>query len=121
MTSKVQIYSYPLCTTCKRALKWLQENDIEYELFDITKFPPTKEILIKAMSQIEKRKTLFNTSGLSYRKLGSKVVDAMSDMEAIEALHADGKLIKRPFLISANKNNYLIGFKSEDWNKFFFG
>jgi len=114
MTCEVVLYSYPACTTCKKALKWLRENQIEYRLVDITQSPPSKEILIKAIEQLGSRKSLFNTSGLSYRALGSKVVRAMNDVEAIEALISDGKLIKRPFLITG-KGKILVGFKTEFW------
>ena len=60
------------------------------------------------------RKLLLNTSGLSYRALGAAAVRAMSDDEILDALAADGKLIKRPFVISAD-NNFLVGFRPEVW------
>ena len=115
MTSNVRIYSYSSCTTCKKALKWLNENKIEYELIDIVLCPPSKEILIDAISQLGERKKIFNTSGVSYRSLGSEVVKAMSDSEALEALAVDGKLIKRPFLITET-GKILVGFKPELWS-----
>ena len=115
MTSNVRIYSYSSCTTCKKALKWLIENKIEYELIDIALCPPNKEILIDAISQLGERKKIFNTSGVSYRSLGSEVVKAMSDSEALEALAIDGKLIKRPFLITET-GKILVGFKPELWS-----
>ena len=115
MTSNVRIYSYSSCTTCKKALKWLTENKIEYELIDIALCPPSKEILIDAISQLGERKKIFNTSGVSYRSLGSEVVKAMSDSEALEALAIDGKLIKRPFLITET-GKILVGFKPELWS-----
>ena len=114
MTHTVRIYSYSACTTCKRALKWLNDNNIEYYLLDIIQTPPAKEMLIKAFQQLGVRKKLFNTSGLSYRNLGAKVVQAMSDAEAMEALVSDGKLIKRPFLIT-QEGQVLVGFKPEIW------
>ena len=117
MTSNVRIYSYSSCTTCKKALKWLTENKIEYELIDIALCPPNKEILIDAISQLGERKKIFNTSGLSYRKLGSKLVKAMSDSEAIEALAVDGKLIKRPFAIT-QEGRILVGFSPSIWGEF---
>jgi len=38
----------------------------------------------------------------------------MSDQEALAALAADGKLIKRPFAITAS-GTPLVGFKPEEW------
>ena len=115
MTSTIRIFSYSACTTCKKALKWLDENQIDYQLIDIVQCPPDKDILSVAIKQLGNRKKVFNTSGLSYRNLGSKVVQSMSDDEAIQALASDGKLIKRPFLIT-DKGQILVGFKPDNWS-----
>ena len=60
------------------------------------------------------RKRLFNTSGQSYRALGSAAVQAMDDAQALAALAADGKLVKRPFLIT-DAGQVVTGFKPEEW------
>ena len=31
----LKVYCYSRCTTCKKALKWLDENNIAYTLIDI--------------------------------------------------------------------------------------
>ena len=118
MSTQTRVYSYSSCTTCKKALKWLRENKIDFQLIDIVQETPSKDLLIEAINQIGNRKGLFNTSGISYRSLGAKVVKAMSDKEALDALVADGKLIKRPFLIT-QEGKILVGFKSEEWEKAF--
>ena len=92
-----------------KALKWLNDHQIAFKLIDIALSPPKKEILIDAISQLGDRKKIFNTSGLSYRKLGASFVKAMSDSEAIAALAADGKLIKRPFLITSKGEIHNLG------------
>ena len=114
MTTNVQVYSYPLCSTCRKAIRWLDENNITFDLLDIVKTPPTKDLLLKAIDQLESRKKIFNTSGASYRNLGAKYFQALNDEEVLEALASDGKLIKRPFLIT-EKGKILIGFKPEVW------
>ena len=114
MISKVLLYSYSRCSTCRKAIKWLDSNDIPYQLFDIVSDPPPREILMKALNQFSNRKKLLNTSGMSYRELGAKVVDLMSDEELLESLLNDGKLIKRPFVI-VNQETILVGFKLDEW------
>ena len=56
----------------------------------------------------------FNTSGQSYRALGAAVVKAMTDDEALDALVAYGRLIKRPFVVAPD-GQVLVGFKPEVW------
>jgi arsenate reductase len=59
-------------------------------------------------------KRLFNTSGQSYRALGAAAVAAMDEAEALAALAADGKLIKRPLVFTA-RGDVLVGFKPQEW------
>ena len=113
--ASVQVFSFNRCSTCRKALAWLTEKGIDHDVIDITEKPPTRDQLLKAMHQFGDRKTLFNTSGQSYRALGAATVKAMSDDQALDALAADGKLIKRPFLIRPS-GDFLVGFKPEVWS-----
>ena len=118
MSQRLRIYSYPQCGTCRKALQWLAQQGFfvsegNLELVNITEQPPSLEELSTAFAQLG-RKRLFNTSGQSYRALGSATVAAMDDTAALAALAADGKLIKRPFAITA-AGTALVGFKPEEW------
>ncbi|WP_300854509.1 Spx/MgsR family RNA polymerase-binding regulatory protein [uncultured Clostridium sp.] len=108
---------YPKCTTCKKAKKFLQENNIEFNNRDITIENPTIEELEEwiNLSGLEVKK-FFNTSGVLYRemKLKDKIKD-MSKEEMIKLLATDGKLVKRPLLIC--KDKVLVGFKEEQYKE----
>ena len=112
----MKLFSYSLCSTCRRAIKWLKHNDIKFELIDILISPPSKEMLISASEQYGDRKYILNTSGLVYRSIGSEVIKKMSDNELFEKLFIEPKLIKRPFLFKSNKL-VLVGFKEENWSE----
>jgi len=109
-----RLYSYGPCSTCRKALSWLKERQINVELIDITTTPPSLGELEQALAQLGNRSRLFNTSGQSYRALGSATVKAMDDAQALAALAQDGKLIKRPLLITAH-GRITTGFKPEEW------
>jgi arsenate reductase len=118
VSQALRIYSYAKCGTCRKALQWLAQQGFSVEsstleLVDITEHPPGLEELRQAFAALG-RKRLFNTSGQSYRALGSAAVAAMSDDQALSALAADGKLIKRPFAITPS-GQALVGFKPEEW------
>ena len=108
---------YPKCSTCKKAKKWLEENNIEYIDRNIVEETPTIEELtewIKISNQDIKK--WFNTSGLKYKELNLKEkLLTISDKEKIELLASDGMLIKRPLLIS--DKGIFIGFKEENWKR----
>jgi arsenate reductase len=71
-------------------------------------------VLEEALKQLGARSRLFNTSGQRYRALGAQRVAAMDDDAALDALAADGMLIKRPFLITA-EGRIVTGFRAQEW------
>jgi arsenate reductase len=115
----VKLYSYERCGTCRKARAWLREHGISVATVDITREPPTMAELRLALDQLG-RQRLFNTSGQSYRALGATTVAAMDDEQALMALAADGKLIRRPFLIT-EQDQVLTGFRPEEWQQLLLG
>ena len=113
----MKIYCYPKCTTCKKALKWLDERGISYELTDISRENPTEEQLRQwyAKSGLPLKK-FFNTSGMIYKNMGlSKKLPEMSEDEQLALLATDGMLVKRPLVI--DDNFVLTGFREADWEQ----
>ena len=112
-----KIYCYSKCTTCKKALKWLDDNKITYTVIDIKEDHPDEETL----RQLHKKsglplKRFFNTSGQLYREMElSKKLPDMSEDEMFKLLASDGMLVKRPLLITDDK--VLTGFKEADWRE----
>jgi len=110
----MKIYQYPKCSTCRKAVKFLKENAIEFEEINIVEMPPTIVELKRMLLALGDRKKLFNTSGLQYRELQLKdKLPEMSDEEALVLLADNGMLIKRPFLLG--NNVALVGFKEDLW------
>ncbi len=108
---------YPKCTTCKKAQKWLKDNNVEYVLRDIKEDNPTFDEL-KAWYNLsgQSLRKFFNTSGLLYRSLELKdKLPSMSEEEMLNLLSSDGMLVKRPLLIS--DEFVLIGFKESQWQE----
>lgn len=111
----LRVYQYPKCSTCRKALKWLDAKDIAHTDVDITETPPSKAELEKMLAHYDgDLRRLFNTSGQMYRAL--KIKDRLSAMkraEAIDLLAANGMLIKRPFVLTDDVG--LVGFKEDEW------
>ena len=112
--SKVFI-NYPKCSTCKKAEKFLKENNIEFINRNIVEENPSAEELALWMekSGLEPRK-FFNTSGVLYKEMNLKdKVKTASEDELLDILSSNGMLVKRPLLIK--EDLVLIGFKEEEW------
>lgn len=113
----LKIYCYSKCTTCKKAIKFLNDKNIGYELKDIITEHPNKlemkQIIINSGLDI---KSFFNTSGNLYKELNLK--EKLKDMDfdsKIDLLVSNGMLIKRPLVVA--KNFVLLGFKENQWKQ----
>lgn len=109
------LFQYPKCTTCKKAVKWLDDNNVSYTSRNIKEEKPRFEELceLHKKSGLPVRK-FFNTSGILYRSMALKdKLDNMTDEEMLELLSTDGMLVKRPILVT--DNTVLVGFKESVW------
>ena len=113
----VKVYCYSKCSTCKKALKWLDKNGVAHEVIDIKTENPDEEALRKyhSMSGLP-LKRFFNTSGMQYRDLElAKKLPDMSEDEQFALLATDGMLVKRPLLVG--DDFVLTGFREPEWSE----
>ena len=113
----LQIYTLKTCDSCRKATKWLSENQIPFKEIAIRETPPSHTDLKRALANLDGDiRKLFNTSGQDYRSLKLKEkLPTLSNAQALDLLANNGNLIKRPFLISKSKT--LVGFHPETWTK----
>lgn len=113
----VLFIEYPKCTTCKRAKKFLQENNIEFIDRHIVEENPTKEELKEWLNKSGlKINKFFNSSGVLYREMKLKdKVKTLGEDELLNILSSNGMLVKRPLII--NDDIVLVGFKEEEWKE----
>lgn len=110
------VLCYDRCSTCRKALKWLDEHRIAYEPRDIAGQNPSRKELEKFYKASGLPLTrFFNTSGKKYRELNLKEkLKTMSEEEMLDLLASDGMLVKRPIL--TEDSLVLVGFKEADWS-----
>jgi len=111
----MRIYVHHNCNSCKKALKWLAQKEVQIEVVNLLEKTPSLEEFEK-MTGFQKGnlKKLFNTSGQLYREKGLKdQVNGLSTEDVYQILSEEGMLVKRPFLISEKVG--LLGFKEELW------
>lgn len=111
----MEFICYPKCTTCQRARKWLDANEIGYSFRDIkTDHPAYEELKGWHERSGLPLKRFFNTSGMQYRALGLKDrLPAMGADEMLRLLATDGMLVKRPLLVG--DGFVLVGFAEGEW------
>ena len=109
------ILCYDRCSTCQKALKWLDLKGADYTVRPIKEEHPNVDELRAWWKQSGlPLRRFFNTSGMLYRELGLKdKLDTMSEDEQLALLASDGMLVKRPLLVSDRA--VIPGFKEKDW------
>ncbi len=114
---KPTILYYEKCSTCQKALKWLELKGIEYQKRPIKEKNPSREELKTWHDKSGlPLKRFFNTSGMLYREMELKDrLPHMSEEEQLTLLSTDGMLVKRPLLVS-DKGVY-PGFRENEWEK----
>ena len=118
--SRPLVLSYAGCSTCKKALRWLSDHGVEVDVRPIVDAPPSAEELGEWIPKSDRpvRKWL-NTSGQSYRAMGKQKVDSAKDEEILRWLTQDGKLVKRPVVVT--KKRVLVGFDEAAYERTFGG
>lgn len=114
--AELKVYCYTKCGTCKKALKWLNEQGIGYRELAIRETPPTKAEMKLALRTVGSLRRLLNTSSKDYRDLGLKdKLDSMSQDELFGLLRENGNLVKRPFVVG--DGSAWTGFKVDEWQE----
>lgn len=113
---KWKVYEYGGCSTCRKALKFLDGKKVPYEKIDITEQAPSPSELKAMLRHVGEVRKLFNTSGLVYKELKlSEKLPSMSEADALALLAKNGRLVKRPFVLGDGFG--LVGFREDEWKK----
>mgnify|MGYP000581861212 CR=1 FL=1 len=113
----MKVFAYRKCSTCMKALKWLEVHNVEFEERAIKEENPTYEELKEWQSRSGlPLKKFFNTSGLLYKNMQLKdKLPNMTEEEQLRLLATDGMLVKRPFVVDGDL--VLTGFREAEWKE----
>ncbi|MCH8496066.1 MAG: arsenate reductase family protein [Balneolales bacterium] len=97
------------CSTVKKTMKWLEEQDVEFTFQDVKKDPLTEEQILDLVKKLS-IKTVLNKKGTKWRSLQLND-DDLSDQDLFELLVEHQTMIKRPVLIHGEA--VMVGFDPE--------
>lgn len=110
------VYTYRNCSTCRKALKWLEAHGRPFEERPIREQPPSRDELHRALATHRNIRQLLNTSSQDYRDAGLKdTLNSLPAEDVFERLQHNGNLVKRPFVVLPDIA--LAGFKEDLWRK----
>lgn len=93
------IYHNPRCSTSRKTLELLRDNDFQPEIVEYLKTPPTRVQLAKMIRDagVDVRAAVRKNEDV-YRELN---LDEATDDELLDAMVANPILIQRPFVVTA--------------------
>jgi arsenate reductase len=104
------VYGIPTCSTCKKALQWLDQNHIAYRFVDTKQQPPSRSMIADWVATLG-AKPLRNTSGQVYRSLGEEK-QSWTEAQWIDAFADNTMLLKRPLFVQAGQA-IVVGFRPQ--------
>ncbi len=108
----IKIYGTPNCDTMKKARKWLDDNNLEYEFHDYKK-QGVPEKNLKQWVNKAGWEVVLNKRGTTWRKLDESIKDNIDERSAINVMLENASAIKRPVLETGNK--LLVGFNESEY------
>jgi len=108
----IKIFGIPNCDTMKKARKWLEDNNLDYEFHDYKK----QGVPEKSLKQWVKNagwETVLNRRGTTWRKLDDEIKNNIDEASSIQVMLDNPSTIKRPVL--EREDTLIIGFKEDDY------
>ncbi|MCY4780443.1 ArsC family reductase [Sphingobacterium sp. UT-1RO-CII-1] len=109
----LRVYGIKNCSTVKKALNWLDDNQLEYTFHDFKKEPATQEKLESWEKEVS-WELLLNKRGTTWRKLTDEQQSSVKDASSANILLLENNsMIKRPIIES--KKGILVGFDETEY------
>ena len=116
MKKTVVIYGIPNCETMKKARKWLEAHNVDYEFHDYKKSGIDAERLQAWEAELG-WETLLNRRGMMWRRVPDEVKAAINREGALDLMLETPSIIKRPVLDTGSALH--VGFKPEIYTEIF--
>ncbi|MBP1930642.1 Spx/MgsR family RNA polymerase-binding regulatory protein [Ammoniphilus resinae] len=108
MKSNLRFYTYPSCTSCRKAKSFLRQNGIEFEERHLFRDPPTKEELLDIIKRTDNGlDDILSTRSRTFKELDVQI-EELTVFQLLEMLSEEPRLLRRPILIDDEK--LIIGY-----------
>ncbi len=103
----MDVYTLKTCDTCRKALKFLEANNIANNNFDIRKNGISRDTIQSAISALGWEAVL-NRRSTSWRQLDDAAKENITTEKAVDLICENPTLMKRPLFIT--NDTYIVGF-----------
>lgn len=108
----LKLYGLSKCSTCQKAIDWLDENEIKHSFSDVKDTPLAKEQVAawsKALGGWEK---MINKAGYTWRGLPPEKTNGLTEAKAVALAVENPSLIRRPLIVHKD-GSVTVGFSKK--------
>jgi Spx/MgsR family transcriptional regulator len=108
----LKLYGLSKCSTCQKAIDWLDEHKIAHSFSDVKDNPITKDQVAQWSKLLGGWEKMINRASYTWRGLPSKKTADLTEAKAVALTVENPSLIRRP-LIEHNDGSVTAGFSKK--------
>ena len=108
------LYGIPNCDTCRKARRWLVDNDVAHRFHDLREDGVDRDMLRHWSATINWH-AILNTRSTTWRGLDESDRQDLTEEKALELMFRNPTLIKRPVIDTGD--SIQVGFSPESFSK----
>jgi len=112
----IQLYGLTRCSTCVKAMKWLEESGQAYEFSDYRDNPIPPDVLVEWKQQLGGWEKLVNRASLTWRNLPESRKSPQDDSQWLTLIEEFPALIKRPVRVEVD-GRVSAGFNAKKYDE----
>lgn len=105
----LKLYGLAKCSTCQKAVAWLDERKIAHVFSDVREEPITTEQVARWSKSLGGWEKMINRAGYTWRGLPASETDGLTEVKAVALAVKNPSLIRRP-LIEHKDGRVTVGF-----------
>lgn len=110
----ITIYGIKSCDTVRKACRWLDGENVDYQFHDFKKQGVDAELAQHWIAKLG-LDTVINRRGTTYRKLDDETKATLTDITAVAVIQQNPSVVKRPVL--AIDDQLTVGFSEEKYRE----
>lgn len=108
----LKIHGLTKCSTCQKALAWLDDEKVKYSFTDVKEAPPSAKQVGEWSKAVGGWEKLINRAGYTWRGLPASETKDLTEAKAARLAAANPSLIRRPLIIHDN-GDVTVGFSDK--------
>jgi arsenate reductase (glutaredoxin) len=108
----LKLYGLTKCSTCQKAIAWLDDHKIAHSFSDVKEMPVTKEQVAAWSKKLGGWDKMVNRAGYTWRGLPAAETKDLTEARAVALAMNNPSLIRRP-LIEYPDGSVTVGFSKK--------